>query len=182
MGDPSEVTNCPEGSRPCVLELGLQHGPAAHGRPRNAATEHSHGRARGPPAWPGPPEPPLRASTAEVPAARSRHGGYDTVASAATESSLCSTSVLLNLSITNVILKPGHTARTPSRWESTIPYNCTCVCLCVRVTVHVCACEPGYVCVRTRVHEPMYADVCAPVWPRVSACTCACVCMCMRCL
>lgn len=83
MGDPSEVTNCPEGSRPCVLELGLQHGPAAHGRPQNAATEHSHGRARGPPAWPGPPEAPLRASTAEVPAARSRHGGYDTVASTA---------------------------------------------------------------------------------------------------
>lgn len=59
---------------------------------------------------------------------------------------------LLNLLVTNVILKPGHTARTPSCWDPTIPYDCTCRCTCVPVYACACtcvACDPC--CVRVPV-------------------------------
>lgn len=77
MGDPSEVTNCPAGSRPCVLELGLHRGPGAHRWPRNAA---SAGHAGGLPG-PGPQKP--RPERQRQKSRRLRQGGCKAAASTA---------------------------------------------------------------------------------------------------
>lgn len=123
-GDPSEVTNCP-----AVL--------ASWSRASNVAWWCMGGHGTQP--RPGT-QAACLARAPQKPRSE-RQGGCDPVASTAAESSRQSTSALLNLLVTNVILKPGHTARTPSRWESTqlhvrvlaCAHAGACMCPCARV-------------------------------------------------